>query len=141
MNIRPEPILWTEDLATGIAEIDQQHRILVNMLNIANEKLVRDISRNALLAIVHDLMSYAVYHFDTEEELMIENQFPASAQDPHVQEHRQFSSKIAELHRQISQGELISCQELLDFLNDWLLNHITKNDKKLGSFLSNRLTR
>ena len=138
MKIRNAPIIWTEAMLTGVTAIDEQHQILVNMVNVANEKLAKDISRNTLVGIIHDLMSYAVYHFDTEEKLMVENTYPVDDKQQHFQEHRGFSAKVASLHQHVSQGELISREELLEFLNDWLINHIMHSDKKLGDFLTNK---
>ena len=66
-----DPIVWNESLMTGVASIDEQHHILVNMLNEANYRLSESSGREVLEEIVHDLMSYALYHFDNEEEMMV----------------------------------------------------------------------
>jgi hemerythrin len=137
MSHRFEPITCTENLKTGIAGIDEEHLILVNMLNMAGEQLTDSSSRMQLQDIVRDLMSYALYHFDNEEELMQENAYPAEDMEKHFMEHRNFSATVAQLQQDISQGKLVSRDELLGFLKTWLLNHILGTDKRLGVFLAN----
>lgn len=138
-----EPIVWNETFITGVDTIDQQHRILVNSLNAANAKLTENTNLELLDQISRDLLSYALYHFETEEELMKEygysDEDPASAQ-AHLEQHRSFSSKVVAVREGLKIGTLISREDLLAFLNDWLVNHILNTDKKLGAFINSKRT-
>ena len=134
-------IVWNDDLVTGIVKIDEQHRILVNSINDANTRLAANTSAELLNQISRDLLSYALYHFETEEELMQEyNYAEASAVDSdlHLQQHREFSAKVVALREGIKTGDLISREDLLTFLNGWLINHILKMDKRLATFILNK---
>ena len=131
-------IVWSDELVTGIAKIDEQHRILVNSINDANTRLTNNSSAEILDQISRDLLSYALYHFETEEELMQEfNYAEANAEDKdeHLRQHREFSSKVVSLREKVKAGNLISREDLLTFLNGWLINHILKSDKRLGAFI------
>lgn len=133
-----EPLVWNDSFVTGVAEIDDQHRILVNTLNEANAKLAVDSSVEFLEQITRDLLSYALYHFETEEELMKEFGYEgdhADDADAHLKQHRSFSSKVVAVRDGIKAGTLISREDLLAFLNGWLVNHILNTDKKLGAFI------
>lgn len=136
MSAGYEPIVWNESLMTGVEIIDEQHQMLVNMFNEANRRLTANSGRDVLEDIVRDLMSYALYHFDTEEELMVENAYMPEAQEAHFREHRAFSAKVSGLQQDLRYGKLISREELLSFLNGWLINHILNTDQKLGMFLN-----
>lgn len=135
-----QPIVWNETLNTGVKAIDEQHQILVNMLNEASYRLTENSGRDVLEEIVHDLLSYALYHFDTEEALMFEKHYDQQARDAHVQEHRAFSQKIAHLQQDLRQSKLISREDLLSLLNDWLVDHIMKTDMQLGAYLNSLVT-
>jgi hemerythrin-like metal-binding protein len=135
MEVSHEPIVWSDALMTGVQEIDEQHQILVNMLNEANARLTEYSGHDVLQNIIRDLMSYALYHFDTEEELMVENQYDQVDREIHFREHRGFSDKVSKLQQELRQGKLVSREELLTFLNGWLINHILKTDMQLGRFL------
>jgi hemerythrin len=131
-------IVWNDDLVTGIAKIDEQHRILVNSINDANTRLTINSNAEMLEQISRDLLSYALYHFETEEELMHEyNYAEANSEDAdaHLRQHREFSAKVVEVREGIKAGNLISREDLLTFLNGWLINHILKTDKRLAAFI------
>lgn len=136
MKVGYEPIVWNESLMTGVESIDEQHQILVNMLNEANHRLTESSGRDVLEEIVRDLMSYALYHFDNEEEMMVENAYTPEEQEAHFREHRSFSAKVSGLQQDLRQGKLISREELLSFLNGWLINHILHTDMQLAKFLN-----
>jgi len=133
-----ELIIWNDKLVTGVAEIDEQHRILINSINEANTRLANNTSAEIQDQITRDLLSYALYHFETEEELMQEfNYAEAKAEDSdtHLQQHRAFSSTVVSVRENIKAGNLISREDLLSFLNGWLINHILNTDKRLAAFI------
>lgn len=132
-------ILWKSDYDTGVEEIDEQHRILVNTINEAGEKLSQDSSLETLENITRDLLSYALYHFETEEEMMQEHNYKGYSQeeyDTHMKQHREFSAQVVAVRESIKSGNPIGKEELIGFLTDWLINHINKTDKKLAAFLN-----
>jgi len=136
VSTKIEPIVWNASLVTGVAIVDEQHQILVNMLNEANEKLTDSTARDVLLEIVRDLIAYALYHFDEEEELMVAKGYPADLSARHSEEHRLFSEKVSHIQQELMQGKLIGRDDLLGYLNQWLVNHIMVTDQQLGRYLT-----
>jgi len=133
-----QPLVWNDSYATGVAEIDEQHMILVHTLNEAGVRLVKDASLESLEQITQDLLSYALYHFETEEELMQKYGYadgPPEEAARHLEQHRAFSAKVVAVREGLKAGTLISPDDLLGFLNNWLVNHILNTDKKLGAFI------
>jgi hemerythrin len=131
-------IVWNDRLVTGIDKIDEQHQILVNLFNEANTKLTVNNNVGFLEQITRDMLSYALYHFETEEELMQEYGYiedKTEDNDTHIQQHRSFSAKVVTVRNDIKAGILISREDLLSFLNNWLINHILNTDKRLAVFL------
>lgn len=131
-------IAWEKSFETGIDDIDDQHRILVNTLNEVDQKLTDDTSLETLETITKDLLSYALYHFETEEEMMHEYHYKehhSNDFESHMKQHRDFSAKVVDIRESIKLGHPINKDELLSFLTSWLINHINKTDKKLGEFL------
>ncbi|MGZ4959874.1 MAG: bacteriohemerythrin [Methylomonas sp.] len=131
-----QTLVWADELLIGVPEIDEQHHLLVNMLSETAQSLSVEFRPTQLADLVHDLMSYALYHFETEEALMMKNHYDPELQAKHIQEHRMFAGKIADAQKAISKGKNISPYELLRFLGDWLQNHIQQTDKQLGEFLA-----
>jgi len=134
-------IIWSSDYDTGIEEIDDQHRILVSTINEANEKLQSDSSLAVLENITKDLLSYALYHFETEEEMMLEHDYKsysAEEYEAHMKQHRDFSAQVVEVRESIKAGNPMPKEDLIAFLTNWLINHINKTDKKLAAFLHSK---
>jgi hemerythrin-like metal-binding protein len=137
-----ELIVWNDSLLTGVDEIDRQHRILVNTLNEVNSKLAEHPSEKLFEQITRDLLAYAIYHFETEEQLI--TRFGYDRADPaaaaaHVQQHRGFSQRVVALRDEVHSGQAVSPDALLTFLRDWLTEHICTTDQRLGRFICARL--
>ncbi len=133
-----ELLVWNDSYATGVQEIDEQHMILVHTLNEASVSLAKDASMEQLEKITQDLLAYALYHFDTEEELMQEYGYGDGAPDDsaqHLEQHRSFSSKVVAVRDGLKSGAPIAPADLLGFLNQWLVNHILNTDKRLGAYI------
>ncbi|MBF0469855.1 MAG: hemerythrin family protein [Gammaproteobacteria bacterium] len=134
-----ERIEWGKEYETGIDDIDEQHMILVHTLNDIADKINYYNSVEMLEEVTQDLLSYALYHFETEETLMLGHGYHEKVPEEgetHLEQHRAFSKKVVDVREQLKQGTSIPAQDIIDFLNQWLNNHILKTDKKLGKFLS-----
>lgn len=132
------PTCWSDDLNTGVERIDDQHKVLVNTLNEARASLPQLPSRRQLEEITSDLLSYALYHFETEEQLMQDLGYGTARADEmarHLKEHRDFSQAVRHFRRRIEEGDQVYRDELVDFLTNWLLHHIRHIDKKLAGFV------
>jgi len=129
------PIQWNDAMLTGVAEMDAQHRILVDTLVEANAKLTDSASDPLFEQITRDLLAYAIYHFDTEEQLMRQRGYAPDKTAAHVSEHRRFSERVVALRNEARKGEPGSRNALLAFLRDWLVNHIMTSDQRLGEFI------
>ncbi len=136
-----DTIEWSDALLTGVAEMDQQHRILVDTLIEARTKLTDDVSKPLFEQITRDLLAYAIYHFNTEEQLMQLHGYAAAAPAEaagHLAAHRHFSERVVELRAAARRGEMESKTALLSFLENWLVNHIMTVDKQLAQFLGSK---
>lgn len=138
MTALHDPIEWTEQLMTGVTEIDKQHHYLVNAINEANRRLSEEHDIKLVEQITKDLLAYAIYHFETEEDLMQAYGYreeSAADAERHLQQHRDFSSRVVAVRNDLHDGKAISREDLLGFLNGWLVNHIMNTDQRLGAFI------
>ena len=136
-----DPIEWNEKLLTGVTEIDSQHKILVDAINDANSRLMEDHDIKLVEQITKDLLSYAIFHFETEEDLMQQYGYDGeSAEDAqlHQKQHREFSSQVLAVRDGLRDGKEISREDLLAFLNGWLISHIMNTDQRLGAFIKQK---
>ncbi len=131
----PDSIQWSDAMLTGVDEIDAQHRILVDTLIEANASLTDNASDPLFEQITRDLLAYAIYHFDTEEQLMLRHGYASEDAATHVSEHRGFSERVVALRSEARSGTPGARDALLAFLRSWLINHILSSDQRLGRFI------
>lgn len=122
---------WNASLSVGIARIDEQHKKLVNCINLLHQAFIDKKGPELQAAIIAEMCDYAAYHFALEEELMAKSAYPGLA--AHREEHEQFASEAADLKARSDSGALILTIVLLSFLKDWLKNHILGTDMKYVS--------
>ncbi len=125
--------LWKKSYELKIAEIDMQHRRLVGMINELSDAMLEQRGYRAVPHILEELIDYVHQHFADEEKVMKECNFPEM--DQHVEEHRGFAEKVIEFKDMYYQEHELDTRELLDFLCDWLKNHITVNDKEIAKHI------
>ncbi len=133
-----EAIEWTEKMSTGIADIDVQHRFLVDTLRKANDRLLNDRDGVLLETIAKDLLTYAIMHFETEEKLMRQYGYAEACPEMatnHIAQHREFSRQVVAVCDRLRERREVSRIEVLKYLNEWLRNHVLGIDQRLGTFL------
>ena len=138
---RRQSLAFDDAFLTGVPEIDTQHRNLVDLVNEAGNDLAGSANPKKLKQLAQELLSYAIYHFETEELLMAEygyhRQTPADA-EAHIRGHRAFSAQAVAIQEALQNQEFVDTEELLDFLVRWVTGHIMETDKKLARFILQR---
>lgn len=128
-------IKWNDDLLTGVATIDGQHKDIFarmnNLLNAMSQGKGRDEVGN-LLSFLGD---YIVQHFKAEEAIMTKYNY--SEYPTQHTEHTRFTNDIATFKKKFETGGATSSLVITvqQELYNWLMNHISNLDKKLGQFL------
>ena len=125
---------WNENLAVNIAEVDQQHQELFQLVNGVHESLSGD--RAVLGEKLNGLVQFVLNHFATEEKLMIENEYPNYAQ--HKEMHDNLVSTVAALQEKFNEGEADLTEDVTAFVRDWLLEHIPGIDQQYGPYLNEK---
>jgi len=128
-------IAWNDSLSTGVAEIDAQHKDfikLIQRLQILHEK---GSSKDFILRILLELAKYAEYHFVSEENLMLLFNYPFLKQQ---QEQHQMLLRSVKYKFEAFENGILSLEEVIAFLSDWLISHTTKEDHKIGDHLRTR---
>jgi len=124
-------IAWSSDLETGIRKIDLQHEELVAMINAADEARSKGNEAQALQEILPRLAGYILFHFRTEESLLNNGVSNAHA-IAHRNAHAEFTTRLAAMKTDALNGTPGALTKLLDYLQEWLVNHIMVTDKELA---------
>jgi hemerythrin len=128
-------IQWTDDLATGVAEIDDQHKELYKRIDQLFRACDQSNGRLEIVKTIAFLEEYAETHFAAEEKIMKERCYPNC--DVHKAQHEYFRNNLLTLKQQLEEeGPGV---HIIIFTNqlivDWLRNHIRKLDRAFGNYL------
>lgn len=126
-------VAWEDRYSVGIDLIDRHHRHLLDLLNSSYNAIILEHNRQAVKHIFNELREYADYHFKAEEGLM--ETFGYSGIDSHVSEHETFRHRLNELLDKLGSAEDQFDIEVIYFLEEWLLNHISHVDKAFAVFV------
>jgi hemerythrin len=118
-------IVWSSRYELGIEVIDNQHKRIVEYINLIHDLSESDTSKGTLDEVLHSLVDYTYSHFAFEEALMEEAGYPDIAE--HQLTHQTFSRQIETLRQRFDQGEQVA-SDLAQMLQHWLLNHILADD-------------
>ncbi len=129
-------IQWDGSFSVKVAEIDQQHQKLVSMINELNDAMRQGKGKDVLGKIINGLISYTATHFNTEEKYFDRFGYPET--DSHKKEHVAFVKKVSEFKNGFEQGKLGLSIEVMNFLSDWLKNHIKLTDMKYSKFFNEK---
>lgn len=132
-------ITWDETFSVHNAELDEQHRKWIAIINELHEVLaygdldkLQTISAQTLDA----MMRYVRYHFSTEEDFMLAINYPEYA--GHKKIHDKFYVHIKGLHSDVKEGIKVLNSEIMKTLTNWLQTHILEEDMKYRRFADSR---
>jgi len=124
-----------EEYKIGVELIDEQHKKLFELADKAYMLLKNDYALDKydkILEIIEELKEYTIFHFKSEENYMESINYKRLFTQKI--EHNEFVKKLDALDlRNIDENQDDSLVDVLNFLNDWLTEHILKNDKLIGA--------
>ncbi|GHE83962.1 bacteriohemerythrin [Thalassotalea profundi] len=129
-------IKWKDEYSVGIEAIDNDHKKLLNLLNQVNTAYDYAMSESYEKEALTDLVNYTKYHFEREEKLMAENDYPEL--ETHKLQHKNMIEQVDQfVERYNKEGH--ECLHIIsDFLTQWLINHINGTDKAYSKHLHDR---
>ena len=119
---------WDNKYSVGISIIDEEHKKLFGILNKAIFAKEHNDNPEELREVLREMTNYALTHFRTEETYMKEFNYPEY--QGHKEEHRDFSTGIIAYHEKVIKGDYQIANEIIEYLNWWLVNHIQATDRK-----------
>ncbi|AGW13975.1 bacteriohemerythrin [Megalodesulfovibrio gigas] len=127
---------WTPTLSTSIDSLDEEHKVLVRLINELHDAMRDNKDRHILGGILDRLKDYAVTHFEHEERHFARYNYPDAA--AHIAQHQKFLGAVMDFYREFQSGRATVTLDLMRFLKDWLQGHIMGVDKKYGPFLKDK---
>jgi len=116
---------WQDSWSVGNSSLDDDHKRLISIIQKVGGH--RTLSKD-LGGVISELENYAKYHFAREEQLMEEADIPGL--EEHKESHRSFVEWLDNIRQTFKsqQARRLLTNQVDDYLQDWLKNHILTTD-------------
>ena len=129
------PLLtWNSKYSVGVEAMDKQHTMLFTMINDLHAAMSTGQAQSITGALIGKLARYVHEHFAAEEAIMASTHYPDLLK--HRTLHRDLTQKVDEFAARYARGEGGLNVQLLNFLRDWLTNHIQTVDHGYMSWMN-----
>ena len=122
---------WSERYATGIQQLDEQHKMLFKMSEDYRATLDEGRGEHSFSVMLDSLTAYATNHFGMEQTCMFRYQCPAA--EANGRAHLEFIEVLGWFRRRHAESgfKADEADRLVMFIDDWLANHIGRIDVQL----------
>ncbi|MGN7611512.1 bacteriohemerythrin [Magnetococcales bacterium HHB-1] len=125
-------MFWNSQMDVGVKQFNKDHKHLMDLLNQLYRSTLRGDGRTAAGRILDELVEYTHIHFQNEENLFEQYNYPGLQEQ--VIEHQKLMQQVKSFQSLFHSGQGAIDMELLSFLRDWLSNHIMGTDRKYKEF-------
>jgi len=129
----PPEIKWSESIAIGVGNVDEQHKHMLSVANKFLRALHMGYGDKILAAVIRDLREYTLTHFRDEEELMSKVHYPHLLE--HQREHQNLTMQVKRYQEDIYRKNPIDPVEFRAFIKQWLIGHMIGSDGRIAAFM------
>lgn len=129
-------IEWNDNFSVNVKAMDSQHKALVGYINDLHDAMREGRTQESVGAILDGLIDYTVTHFSKEEELMESYDYPGLEEQR--REHQQLVREVSSFQSDFKAGKATVGPETMEFLKNWLIEHIGGVDKRYGTFFNQK---
>ncbi|MFC1746358.1 bacteriohemerythrin [Candidatus Riflebacteria bacterium] len=127
---------WDETQSVCVKIFDDQHKRLFTIMNNLYEAMLAGKGREVEEKTLRELYDYSNYHFNDEENKMVQLAYPEY--EGHKALHELFITKVKELQQDFEKNQLKVTMETLKFLKTWWFKHIQTADKKYSTHFNQK---
>lgn len=113
--------VWDDSYVIGLPDIDEQHRLLFDMIEGLAAVAEGRSSSDAMTDRMGRLVALARSHLQYEETLA--SRHPDRGYEPAAREHADFLKKIEGLARYLETAPVDALHTTVEFLKDWVIDH------------------
>jgi hemerythrin len=127
-------ITLTKDMEIGVAEIDAQHKELVDRINTITSMGLKSVSKEETQKTLDLLGKYVIQHFGDEEALQRKCNYPRY--EWHRQIHQDFIGEFANIKDEFAKNgtSVQFTVELNNRIVKWIVSHIKNVDAEFGKY-------
>lgn len=119
---------WEDKYSVGVQLIDEQHKKMFSTINELIEVIESTPNKEKIAGIIDQLVQYKKFHFATEERYFKE--FNYEKTEEHIKKHLLFNENLAKVQEKNGDDVISLAFDLVDFLEDWLIDHLMTADQE-----------
>jgi hemerythrin len=120
---------WKPEFSIGVASIDDEHREMIDLINLIYAELASDADVVQIDECLGDIFSAISMHFALEERMM--RSCDHADYTAHKNDHEELLDQIRDLMDDFTDDTEIGAARLSDRLNDWFAGHFSTFDARL----------
>jgi len=128
------PETWQEDMATGVPEIDGDHRRIAAIFDRLCQSLFQSNDREAIIATLSELVEVMCEHISREEELMRRIEYEDGGR--HKRDHDDFINMLSTLIVDYQTNSALMANDVIALVKTWKYRHLVRYDKPLAEAAS-----
>jgi hemerythrin-like metal-binding protein len=123
-------IEWRREFETGIADVDHEHRQLVELINDLHRRLDKDADRAEVARFLGEVFARISAHFALEETIMRKHRYDEYQE--HKEDHERLLDELRDIMDAHEAGAYTHYREALSgVVRDWFVNHFKTRDARL----------
>jgi len=126
---------WKESFLIGVPQIDAQHRQLFKAMDNLMEACMQGKGRTEIEKTLDFALKYTVEHFRDEEKIQAAHAYPGL--NAHKKLHADFTVTVTDLAKEFNKSgpSVALTGKLNKSLVDWVITHVSTEDKKVGEHI------
>lgn len=125
---------WNDSYSVHVNQFDAQHRKLFEIINTLADAMRAGKGDDVIGEVIGQLAVYTRTHFLQEEVAMRQTGYPELA--AHQAVHNKLLQDVEKYKTDLLEGRKPNVVAVLNFLQNWLVQHIQKTDKKYSDHLN-----
>ena len=119
-------ITWRKEFETGVAEVDHEHKQLVDLINDLANDLAAGAGKERIRLFLGEVFARIAAHFALEESLMRKHRY--DEYEAHKAEHESLLDDIRDI---MDEAEADHTEALSAKVGDWFVGHFRTADARL----------
>lgn len=126
-------IEWKDEFATGIPDVDHEHRQLIELINELHRATSGTQSNYPVPAFLGEIYAHVAAHFALEEKIMRERNYDQYRD--HKSDHERLLDELRDIMDDYEENAYFDDAEFAEHLNHWFVDHFKTRDARLHKHL------
>jgi hemerythrin-like metal-binding protein len=127
-------IEWKDEFATGVPDVDSEHRQLIDLINALHVAVTREDVNYTVMDFLGQIYARISGHFALEEKIMRERRY--DQYEDHKTDHERLLDELRDIMDDYEEHAYYSDEEFTRVIESWFTQHFKTRDARLHKHLA-----